>query len=311
MHGLVFVTFENFLRQTFGLELLMQVRTYKKDHNAPPIFLENQIYPDELLFGLLTYVCELVDMSPDDALRAYGKYYITNELTGHLCAYLLQRVSTAQELLLTMSKAHEQMQKASQDVTPPLFYYQSIGQNGLLLKYESHRHLCSLLYGAIEGAAERYSERVNIQEVACMKRGASACQFHVQFSSLPASSTLQQGGQSEAPYQQALADFILAALPDREAQSLMLHQLPMLLSSRYGFQIEQYARPIAVYQAIRQLEHAGQVSATAAMSVEERRYWRAPDAKVHYHDPRQTPIEVLAERTPTQPLSKRSVSSKI
>lgn len=300
MHGLIFVTFENFLRQNFGLEFLKQVRVYKKEHNAPLIFLEHQVYPDELLFDLLTYVCGQLNMSPDDALRAYGKYYITNELTGHLCAYLLQRVHTAQELLLTMSKAHQQMQTASEDITPPLFRYQSDGKNGLLLKYESPRHLCSLLYGSIEGAAERYSEQVSIQQITCMKLGAPACQFHVQFSPLAAFKTSQQRSQPETQYQQMLADFILAALPDREEQGLMLHQLPMLLSSRYGFKIEQYARPIAIYQAVRLLEHAGQVSATSAMSVEQRRYWRAPNAKVHYHDPRQTPIEVLAGRTTTR-----------
>lgn len=297
MHGLIFVTFENFLRKQFGPAFLKQVRAYKKDHNAPPIFLENQIYPDELLLDLLAYACEQLNMSLDDALRAYGKYYITNELTGHLCAYLLQRVHTAQDLILTMSKAHEQMQKASEQVTPPLFYYQPITRNSFLLRYDGHRQLCSLLYGAIEGAAERYSEQVSIQEIACMKHGAPACQFHIQFSPLPASNMLQQESRPETPSQQMLADFILAALPDHEEQSIMLHQLPMLLSNCYGFKIKQYTRPIAVYQAIRQLEHAGQVSTTTALPVEKRRYWRAPNAEVHYHDPRQTPVEFLAGRT--------------
>ncbi len=239
-------------------------------------------------------------MNLDDALRAYGKYYISNELTGHLCAYLLQRVHTAQDLLLTMSQAHEQMQKASEQVTPPLFYYQTITRNSLLLKYESHRHLCSLLYGTIEGAAERYSEQVSIQEIACMKYGAPALHASFIYNShhCPLPTPLNKRACRKTPFQQMLADFILAALPDREEQGVMLHQLPMLLSNRYGFKIEQYARLIAIYQAIRLLEHAGQVSATKAMSVEKRRYWRAPDAQVHYHDPRQTPVELLAGRTP-------------
>ncbi len=281
MHGLIFVTYENFLRQQFGSELLTQVREYTRSINGPSSFLTNQVYPDALLFDLVGYTCTQVGIQPDSALRAYGRYYITNELTGHLCAYLLQRVHSAQELLLTMSKAHRQMHAASEQVSPPFFKYELDSQNdGLVLTYVNHRRLCVLLQGAIEGAAERYDEQVTIRELSCMKWGNTECRFHLVFRP-PTSSPLHNEQQRSSQYYQALANFVFDALPKDKEHGVTLHQLPMLMNFRHGDKVDPHTRPLALYQAIRLLEHAGLVSATPDTVVETRRYWRAPDATMH------------------------------
>ena len=61
---------------------------------------------------------------------------------------------------------------------PPLFTYEASSRpNEVALIYDSPRHLCSVLRGAIEGAAERYGEHVRVIERSCMKRGATVCRF--------------------------------------------------------------------------------------------------------------------------------------
>ena len=85
---------------------------------------------------------------------------MTNGLVSRLCAYLLNDIHSARELLLAMSNAHKQMSYAEESVKPPLFGYAAMPgeSNGLYLTYDSPRQLCPLLIGAIEGAAERYGE---------------------------------------------------------------------------------------------------------------------------------------------------------
>ena len=80
-----------------------------------------------------------------------------NGLTSHLCAYLLTKVDNGRDLLLMMRKAHAQMRRLPDGLTPPLFEYQAISLSSqeLSLIYSSPRQLCAVLWGAVEGAAQR------------------------------------------------------------------------------------------------------------------------------------------------------------
>jgi hypothetical protein len=100
--------------------------------------------------------CQLTKLPADTLLREYGRYFMLNGLTSHLCMYLLTQVHSGRELLLMMSKAHAQMHRTSDAITPPLFKYEALSHNPneLILIYDSPRRLCSVLFGAIEGAAE-------------------------------------------------------------------------------------------------------------------------------------------------------------
>jgi hypothetical protein len=102
----------------------------------------------------------------------------------------------------------------------PLFHYQALARPGeVRLLYDSQRKLCSVLWGAIEGAAERYGEQVHIVERSCMKRGASVCPIEAQFSD---------------PLDDASP---LPHIPERvarEAQQLELRRLVLALLPGYG-----------------------------------------------------------------------------
>ncbi|GAC1365484.1 MAG: hypothetical protein NVS2B12_10470 [Ktedonobacteraceae bacterium] len=278
MHGLIFVTFENFLRQEFGQGFLTDVRSYAQKLGAPSSLLIHNVYPDDVLFRVVAYVCEKQGIQVDEAMRAYGSYYIVNELTGRQCSYLLQKVDNARDLLLTMSHAHRQMHSASKMVSPPFFRYEFDSvDDALILIYDNQRMLCSLLRGAIEGAAQRYGEGVIINEINCMKRGDLECRLRIKFyrlTRLPSRVSLQQ--EQLQHFQHTLADLMLAVLPEDMSHGITLYQLPWIMVQRYGPTIEAYMRPTLLYQAMSQLQNAGLVSATPNTTTEARRYWRAP-----------------------------------
>src|SRR5260370_40379580 len=149
-------------------------------------------------------------------LREYGRYFVLNALTSDLCAYLLTRVKSGRELLLAMRDAHSQMRRTPDALTPPIFGYEAVSNNPneFALIYDSPRQLCPVLLGAIEGAAERYGEYVQIAERSCMKRGAAVCRFEMRFFSPPTArrwqqETLEQQVRRRA--QQQLANLVLSA----------------------------------------------------------------------------------------------------
>ncbi len=245
MHGLIFVTWEKFLGERFGSTLLNMYRaTIGETPATSP--LTSRVYDDKTLLAGVGAACQLTGISADLILREYGHYFMINGLTSHLCAYLLAQVHNGHEIFA--------------------------------LIYDSPRQLCPVLLGAIEGAAERYGEKVKVAERTCMKRGAAVCRFEMRFFSLPATQRWQQETleqQARRRAQQQLANLVLSTLPDTDG--VMLTELQGIL---LDWQISpSQLRPSVLLEALNHLVHAGLVSSTANQPGDNltlRRYWRAP-----------------------------------
>lgn len=279
MHGIVFVTWEKYLSEHFRASVLKDYREAIGE-TAATAPLASRVYSDDALLAGVAAASRITGLPADTLLYEYGRYFIMNGLTRHLCAYLLTQVHNGRDLLLAMHDAHEQMSRIPDGLTPPLFQYESIHNDpqGLILIYDSPRKLCTLLRGAIEGAGLRYGERVQAVEHTCMKRGDPTCRFeiHFQATSLPDSESREQAQHYKE--QQQFANFVLSLLPFEGG--LTLAELQQLLQRR-GISRE-LARPARLLEALRHLHYAGLV-ATSANSPDDtfthRRYWRVPTSR--------------------------------
>jgi hypothetical protein len=279
MHGLIFVTWEKYLADRFGSSFLNAYRDTigETAANAP---LTSRVYDDAILLAGVGVASRLAHFPVDALLREYGHYFLINGLTSHLCAYLLTQVHNGRELLLMMSKAHAQMRRSPDALAPPIFKYEAIStySNGLTLIYDSHRQLCPVLFGAIEGAAERYGEKVQILERTCMKKGAPECRFEVYFSTTSQSplrlDTPEQIERRKA--QQRFADLVLSVLPTQDGVTLMDIQRIM----QHWQQVNPNQLRLSVLlEALKHLQHAGLVASSANQpgdTLANRRFWRLP-----------------------------------
>ncbi|HEX6477252.1 MAG TPA: heme NO-binding domain-containing protein [Ktedonobacteraceae bacterium] len=279
MHGLIFVTWEKYLAERFGSKLLNNYRSTIGE-TAATSPLASRVYDDATLLAGVGAAVKLTQLPADTLLWEYGRYFMMNGLTSHLCAYLLTQVHSGRDLLLTMRDAHAQMRRTPDGLTPPLFSYEAISSDPheLALIYDSPRKLCSLLWGAIEGAAARYGEKVQIVERSCMKQGAPLCRFELRFkasSSAPLERLETPEQIARRQNQQKLANLVLSTLPDHngftllDIQGILQHQQ---VDSRY-------LRPSILLESLRHLQHAGLVSSTANQpgdNLAHRRYWRTP-----------------------------------
>jgi hypothetical protein len=280
MHGSIFVTFEKFVEKHLGVAALSFYRSYlDQEIGSHRHILINRVYPDEVLVKGMELLSAHQNISADELVYNYGRYYIANELTGYLCSHLLQRVNNARALLLVMSHAHLQLQFASQSVlAPPVFEYEHHPYDSTLLTliYKDPRKLCSLLHGAIEGAGERYHEQVAIYEETCMKRGDPACRFLIRFLSGHAMYTLQAETPQESQRRELL-QLVLQALPEQPEQAITLHVLSLILQ-RFPNKALSNLHLSALYMALLQLQAVGLISTLDAptTTLAQRRYWRVP-----------------------------------
>jgi heme-NO-binding protein len=276
MHGLVFVTWEKYLSERFTSSILKEYRDALAGTPAT-VTLASRVYDDDLLLTGIATVSHITRVPLETLLREFGRYFITNGLTRHLCAYILSQVHSGRDLLLAMHDAHQQMSRLPEGLTPPLFQYSTQSQklDELTLIYDSPRKLCSVLMGAIEGAAERYGEQVHVVEQTCMKRGDFVCRFDIRFF---ASSTARLVAPEQMQSQQAkqhFAQFILSLLPDHGGVTLAELQKTLALRNMK----KEWIRPAILLEALRHLHHAGLVANTANQSGDDfmhRRYWRVP-----------------------------------
>jgi hypothetical protein len=279
MHGLIFVTWEKYLCERYSETILKHYRE-EIGETAATSPLASRTYSDDVLLAGVAVACKLTGVAQDTMLWEYGRYFIFNGLTSHLCAYLLTKVNDGRELLLMMRRAHAQMRRLPDGLTPPLFEYEAISSSPqeLSLLYDSPRHLCALLWGAIEGAAQRYGQRVQVAEVSCMKRGAPVCRFDLRFSeriSQPLELLETPEQIAKRANQQQLANLILSVLPTE--YGLTLTELQEHL---HVWEIKQeQVRPALLLEGLRHLQYAGLVSSTANQpgdNLANRRYWRTP-----------------------------------
>ena len=279
MHGLIFVTWEKFLSERFGSALLNVYRTTIGE-TAATSPLVSRVYDDATLLAGVGAASKLTGLAADTLLRDYGRYFMINGLTSHLCAYLLTQVHSGAELLLTMRDTHAQMRRTPDGLTPPLFTYQALSANpnDLALIYDSPRRVCAVLWGCIEGAAERYAERVKIVERSCMQKGAAVCYFEIHFSRLPSQFPSAQETPEQRKSHRArrdLADLVLSVLPATDG--VTLGELQRFLGS-VGTHPDQL-RPSVLLEALRHLQHVGLAASTPLQAGEDllqRRYWQAP-----------------------------------
>ena len=280
MHGLIFVTWEKYLTERFGSVLL---HAYREEIGETPARspLASRLYDDTALLAGVAAASTLTGVAADALLREYGCYFIINGLTSHLCRYVLSEVHSASELLHAMREVHSRLRQTHDGVTPPLFDYEAPAHpHEVRLVYDSQRKLCSVLWGAIEGAAERYGEQVRIVERTCMKQGAQVCRIEAQFSDPPPDDPPFQKMPEQIvrqEQQQELRRLVLVSLPGYgTVDGATLSDLQGLLQRRGDVDAHQL-RPAVLLEAVQQLQFAGLVKSSANQPGDDfmhRRYWR-------------------------------------
>ena len=270
MHGLIFATWERFLGERYG-EVVLGVYRDTVEGTEASIPLATRIYQDEILLAGVAAASTMTGIAVNVILREYGRYFITNGLTGHICSHLLESVHSARDLLLVMRSAHKQLNNSSADIIPPLFRYEPLTGLGIRIIYDSHRRLCPLLCGAIEGAGMRYGEEIAIKEVSCMRHGEADCQFDVSFLGKFEMSSVTDEHRAVNVKRNEVAEMLFHMLPS-EGRGITLCEASNL-ASLHGYVV----RPSQIAGIMRQLQNVGLVILSAKQTGDmfyEREYLR-------------------------------------
>ena len=175
MHGLIFVSFSDYLRTEHGAGVANDVMV------GEPQYSLSEAYPDEQFLALLERACMRTSLSRDDLLVEFGAFTASTTF-ARLYSGLFKLSATARDFLLTVeTPIHEVVREALPEARPPELAVTDLGEEGLEIVYTSPRRLCAMLRGLVDGTGRVYGESLEVEELECMHHGAAACRFVILF----------------------------------------------------------------------------------------------------------------------------------
>jgi hypothetical protein len=138
-------------------------------------------YSDEEMNKLVGAASHMLTIPPEEVLRWFGRRSMS--VLGQQYPVFFQNHSSTRPFLLTLNDIiHPEVRKLYPGADVPVFDFDNSSDEALLMVYRSHRKLCALAHGFIEGAAAYYQESVRFEQTKCMLHGDPECVFRISFS---------------------------------------------------------------------------------------------------------------------------------
>ena len=178
MKGIVFVKFNEFIEETFGLAFWDQLL----NEVAPPsggAYTTVEYYDDDELFLLIGKVCEVKGLTAQQAQIAFGRW-LFKELYAAAPPQAHQFKDVFTFLHGVQNVIHIEVKKLNPNVILPEFDFLDESEKTLTLRYRSPRNMCHFCEGLIYGLADFTEQAVSVNHNSCVHNGDNECVLHVE-----------------------------------------------------------------------------------------------------------------------------------
>jgi hypothetical protein len=137
-------------------------------------------YPDEHAVRLVAAAASSLEIPASEVLRWFGREALP--LLAERYPHFFEPHCSARPLLLSLNGIiHPEVRKLYPGAQTPVFEFESLPNDELLVCYSSPRRMCALVHGFIEGVAAHYHETVQCAHVTCMQRDDEKCRLQIAF----------------------------------------------------------------------------------------------------------------------------------
>ena len=176
MKGVVFNLLEQLVARDFGADTWDALLDASE---LDGVYTSLGSYPDEDLVKLVSAAAGALAMPDDDVVLWFGRNALP--LFAERYPQLFEPHDSTQSFVLTLNDIiHPEVRKLYPGADVPEFDF-DVRDEVLVMGYRSPRKLCSFAEGLLLGAADRYGERLTIEQPSCMKRGDSQCVLELAF----------------------------------------------------------------------------------------------------------------------------------
>ena len=129
-------------------------------------FVGMETYPDEMTYHLAATLSELLSLSLEQVLEAFGLHWATETAMKEYPELMESAGDTFSEFLVNLPNFHTQIVLMMPNLKPPEFQCTDIQIDSLKLHYFSERNgLAAFVVGILKGLGEIYDTDLNIQHI--------------------------------------------------------------------------------------------------------------------------------------------------
>lgn len=162
MYGMVNEGIRSFIVEKFGEEKWREIVKAARLENEDFILLKT--YSDKLTYDLVAAICEVIHISPEEALEAYGRYWINFASRTGYENLLLMFGADFRSCLHNLNHMHEHMGAYMTGIVAPAFHVCDEDERQVTVDYFSKREgLAPFVRGLLYGLLERYGQGGNVE----------------------------------------------------------------------------------------------------------------------------------------------------
>ena len=156
MYGLVNRAVEDLVVSNFGEEKWEAIKA--KAGIDIDAFISNQGYPDEVTYQLVGAAVEVLGMSADQVLIAFGEHWVLKTAAENYGPMMKSGGRTLSEFLVNLPNFHTRVAMIYPNLKPPHFKCSDITPTSLKLHYFTHRPgLTMFVVGLVQGLGKLYN----------------------------------------------------------------------------------------------------------------------------------------------------------
>ena len=176
MHGLVFTYVQKFVQKEFGNDVWKSLTSEAGVDGKS--YSPAKSYPDEDAIAIVGAAAKLLELPAQEVLTTIGRG-IAPDLMNLYRNRLPQNWGTIDLIENVEGIIHSAVRVGNPGAHPPVLDCIRDGKDRIQIIYSSHRQMCGLLRGIVDGVARYYREVITIEKTACMLDGAPYCVFEI------------------------------------------------------------------------------------------------------------------------------------
>jgi len=161
MYGLVNKAVVDLVCSKFGQDTWNKIKQ-KADVDID-VFVSMDGYPDDVTYRLVAAASEVLKITPEQVLEAFGEYWVLYTAAEGYGPLLTAAGSTLREFLMNLDALHARVALTMPALRPPRFRLVDVDASTMLVEYHSTRQgLAPMVVGLLRGLGIRFKTEIDI-----------------------------------------------------------------------------------------------------------------------------------------------------
>lgn len=180
MYGLVNKAVQGLITSQFGAAAWSRIAEKANVPQCP--FLSMRAYPDSLTYEVVFATSEVLGLSPEQVLEAFGEHWILFTAQEGYGRLLEHCGASLREFLLNIDTLHTRVGLIFPDLQPPEFKTFEQLDGAVRLEYYSRRvGLAPMVSGLLKGLVKRFQDKVLIEQSATNEQAGYQAAFTIRW----------------------------------------------------------------------------------------------------------------------------------